>query len=119
MLINGKLFRLSNGVKAFNIDLGGDSLPTRYRMLINELSPVWPPSVSDTNNTKADLGDVVVSVQNKGRGKIVVRLRKQGKYAAEYGITLTIPENVFQKTLFAIMRKTGMTLREVGELTIQ
>ena len=100
-----------------DIDLGGDSVPTRCRMLINELSPVWPPSVSNT--VKADLGDVVVSVQNKGIGKMVVRLRKQGKYAAEYGITLTIPENVFQKALFAIMRKTGMTLREVGELTIQ
>ena len=76
-------------------------------------------AIRQQHSLRADLGDVVVSVQNKGIGKMVVRLRKQGKYAAEYGITLTIPENVFQKTLFAIMRKTGMTLREVGELTIQ
>jgi hypothetical protein len=64
------------------------------------------------------LRDVVVSVQNQGDGMLVVRLRKPGKYGPEYNVALRIPESVFQKTLFSIIRKAGITLGEVGEITI-
>lgn len=90
-------------------------------MLFKELSRSWPPLVrtDSTNIVKADLKDIIVSAQNRGGGKLALRLRKPGRYGAEYEITLRLPEDVLQRTIFAVMRKRDMTLREVGELTIQ
>ena len=89
-------------------------------MLLKELHPAWPPAVTDPPNTvKPDPRDVVASVENKGNGKLTVRLRKPGNYGQEYRVTLTLPENALQKTLLTIVRKIGMTLGEVGEIHIQ
>jgi len=89
-------------------------------MLIKDLHSTWPPaSHYPQNSVRPDLGDVVVSGENKGNGKFVVRLRKPSKYGQEYLVTLTVPENVLQSTLFSIFRKTGMTLGEVGEIPIR
>lgn len=89
-------------------------------MLLKELHPAWPPAVNDRQNTvKPDPQDVVASVQNKGNGKLVVRLRKPGGFGQEYLVTLTVPENVIQRTIFSIVRKRGMTLGEIGEIPIQ
>ena len=88
-------------------------------MLLKELPAAWPPTVSDPSGpVKPDLGDVVISVQNNGGGMLVVTLRKPGKYGQEYNVALPVPESVFQKTLFSIVRKAGITLGEVGEITI-
>jgi hypothetical protein len=89
-------------------------------MLLKELHPAWPPAVNNPQNSvKPEPRDVVAGVENKGNGKLVVRLRKPGKYGQEYLVTLTVPENVLQKTLFSIVRKRGMTLGEIGEIPIQ
>jgi hypothetical protein len=91
----------------------------RMLMLLKELHPAWPPTVHDLPNAvKPDPRDVVASVENKSNGKLVVRLRKFGNRGQEYCVTLTVPENVLQKTLLTIIRKRGMTLGEVGEIPI-
>jgi hypothetical protein len=86
-------------------------------MLIRHFTPELHVTDCPTG-THADLEDVVVSVQNQGECRMAVRLRKSGKYAPEYTITLRIPEYAFQKTLLAIIRKNGMTLGEIGELDV-
>jgi hypothetical protein len=89
-------------------------------MLLKELSRAWPPEpLDDREHVTADPQDVVVSAKNEGKNKLSVRLRKPGKYGVEYNVMLRLPENVFQKTLFSIMRERGITLAEVGEITIQ
>ena len=91
-------------------------------MLLKELLPTWPPPVTlEVGNhvDYADLGDAVVSVQNKStsNGQLLgVRLRN--RRGVLYTVMLSIPENVFQMVLFSIMRKKDMTLREVGNLEI-
>jgi hypothetical protein len=86
-------------------------------MLISQFTPEIP--VTDgPPGTKIDLQDVVVSVENKGNCLLGVRLRKSGKYGAQYTVTLRIPEYAFQKTLFAIMRREGITLGEIGEIDV-
>jgi hypothetical protein len=91
-------------------------------MLLKDLLWSWPPDVmTEEGNTVeyADLGDIVVSVQNKSDpiGQLLeVRLRN--RRGALYTVALTIPENIFQMVLFSIMRKKDMTLREVGNLEI-
>ena len=89
-------------------------------MLLEELQPAWPPTGHEPPNTvKPDPRDAVASVENKGNSKRPVRLRKLGPHGQECVVTLTVPENVSQRTLFLIVRKTGMTLGEVGEIPIQ
>jgi len=51
-------------------------------------------------------------VENKGSGKLIVRLRKNEKYGQQYAITLNLPKDTFQGTLFSIIRNKGTTLRE-------
>ena len=87
-------------------------------MLVKDLPPTWPPFVSESGSlgVKPDLGDVVISVQNKATGKLVVTLRN--KDGAEYAVALTVPENTFQTTLFSIIRKRDTTLREVGDIDV-
>jgi len=87
-------------------------------MLICDFTPELP--VTDAPpDTKVDMTDVVVSLENKDNGMLGVRLRKGGKYGQEYTVTLRIPEDAFQKTLLTIIRKEGMTLREIGEIDIE
>jgi len=89
-------------------------------MLLKELHPAWPPAINQPQKTvKPDPRDIVASVENQGNGKLVVRLRKPGNHGQEYLVTLTVPENVVQKTLLSIVRKKSMTLGEVGEIPIQ
>jgi hypothetical protein len=64
------------------------------------------------------LQDVVVSVKNGGSGKAIVTLRKNQKHGPTYAITLTIPEQTFQKTLLSILRNSNATLGEIGEITV-
>jgi len=88
-------------------------------MLLKERLPTWPPPIMfEAGNTVEypDLGDVVVSVQNIMSHLLGVRLRN--RRGVLYTVMLTIPENVLQTTLFSIMRKKDMTLREVGNLEI-
>lgn len=93
---------------------------TRMLMLIKDLQPAWPPAVSNIQNiVKSDPRDVVASVENKGNGKLGVNLYKPGGGAQKYHVTLTVPDNVLQKTILSIVRKSGITLGEVGEIPIQ
>jgi len=89
-------------------------------MLIKDLPPSWPPAVSESRSLSvtSDLGDVVVSVQNKATDKLIVKLRKNNERGTEYAVTLTVPENTLQKTLFSIITKNGTTLCEVGEIDV-
>jgi hypothetical protein len=89
-------------------------------MTVSELPSTWPPVVCDSGSPSVtpDLRDVVVSVENKGSGKLIVRLRKNEKYGQQYAITLNLPEDTFQGTLFSIIRNKGTTLREVGAIKI-
>jgi len=86
-------------------------------MLIRDFNPDLPV-IDAPAGTKVDLKDVVVSVQNKGDNMLGIRLRKGGKYGREYTVTLRLPADVLQKTLFTILRKEGMTLGEIGEIDI-
>ena len=89
-------------------------------MLRKELHPAWPPAINQPpKDIKPDPRDIVASVENQGNGKLVVRLLKPGNDGQEYRATLTVPENVLQRSSLSIVRKTGMTLGEVGEITIQ
>jgi hypothetical protein len=89
-------------------------------MRLKELSPRWPPAIFDErSHVKADLQDVVTSVQNKGDGTIEVMLRKPSTYGVEYAVTLNVPADVFQQTLLSIVRRAGITLGEVGEIKVQ
>ena len=82
-------------------------------MTVSELPPTWPPvCASGSPSVTPDLRDVVVSVENKGNGKLIVRLRKNEKYGQQYAITLNLLEDTFQGTLFSIIRNKGTTLRE-------
>ena len=87
-------------------------------MLIKELSPLWLPTIDSLANGggRTSLNDTVVSVQNKNGRTLVLTLRTAS--AAEYAVTLNIPEEVFQRTIFSIITKRGITLREVGEIDL-
>jgi hypothetical protein len=71
-------------------------------MVVKELHSLWPPTVTEAGSTgvTADLGDVVVSVQNKSSGKLIVRLRKNHNHEAEYAVTLSIPREGFTADAF-------------------
>jgi hypothetical protein len=89
-------------------------------MLLKEMLPTWPPVVTTEAGKivdNADLGDVVVSVQNKSTSNShLLGVQLRNRRGALYTVMLSIPENVFQMTLFSIMRRKDMTLREVGNL---
>ena len=91
-------------------------------VLLKELLPIWPPAVmteAGNNVDNADLGDIVVSVQNKSTSNShLLGIRLRNRRGALYTVMLSIPENIFQMTLFLIMRKKDITLREVGNLEI-
>ena len=84
--------------------------------------PTWPPVVTIEAGKivdNADLGDIVVSVQNKSTSNShLLGMRLRNRRGALYTVMLNIPENIFQMTLFLIMRKKDITLREVGNLEI-
>ena len=89
-------------------------------MLIRQCAPTWPPVVSHSEGEviTPNLTDVVVSVENKGGGKLIVNLRRDQMHDPQYGVTLTIPENMVQQAILSIVRKRGATLLDIGDIKI-
>lgn len=88
-------------------------------MLVRQRASIWPPVSchSEIAGVTPDLQDVVVNVENKGHGDLIVRLRKNQKNGPLYAITLAIPENSVQQAILSIVR-SGTTLLDVGEIKI-
>ena len=92
---------------------------------LREYAVTWPPpsvTIGDASQKpsippKADLSDVVLEVQNRFYGELLIRLRRS-KYH-EYTVTLPVPVSLQQKIMFDIVRQRSMTLQDVGELPVR
>jgi hypothetical protein len=66
----------------------------------------------------AEPADEVLSADRYDLGKDHIRVRLRKKNGTEYAALLTLPDHLYGKTLIAIALAKGVTLRELGELTI-
>jgi hypothetical protein len=83
-------------------------------MLIENLTPSWPPRVE--SGGRANLDDRTVGATKQSAGHITLMLRR--RTGSIYGISLVLPDNLLDKALAAIKANKEITLRQVGELEI-
>ena len=63
-------------------------------------------------------GDLVVRVQNRyPKGQLWITLRKKDE--TEYDVGLSVPAFLQERILLSIVLKRNITLREVGEISIE
>jgi len=88
-------------------------------MLLKEHCFTWPPSrVGDIAAPPADVEDTVLRIQKCAKPKGLLRLTLRNGIRGEYEAALLVPEFLQEQTIFLILRKEKITLREVGELSI-
>jgi hypothetical protein len=88
-------------------------------MLLKEHCFTWPPSrVGDIAAPPADVEDTVVRIQKCAKPQGLLRLTLRNRIRGEYEAALLVPEFLQEQTIFLILRKEKITLREVGELSV-
>ena len=88
-------------------------------MLLKEHCFTWPPSrVVDIAAPPADVEDTVLRIQKCAKPQGLLRLTLRNRIRGEYEAALLVPEFLQEQTIFLILRKEKITLREVGELSI-
>lgn len=99
-------------------------MPKSKEINLKEYAVTWPPNVTIGDAApepsippRAELSDVVLEVQNRSSGELLIRLRRS-KYH-EYTVAVPVPASLQQKIMFDIVRRQGMTLRDLGELPVR
>jgi hypothetical protein len=90
-------------------------------MLLKQYGRSWPPNITIATADvppRADMEDVVLSVERCSAPKNQLGLTLRNRSGKEYTTVLSVPATLQERILLSIVRKKNITLREMGELPI-